>query len=197
MAKNPIDAGERYLSKIIPFVIVPKRPKANELGIHGKMTSREKKLLENYQKKPKVFNEVNKLQAEGLRAATVARQLGLKDSWVRKYYGMAELSPHSLAMGERESMLNPFKPFILDMVKAEARTSKIVAALREQGCKSADSRIRGYISKITRDGVDNTKARFTRRDVLRLLYRPATSIRDEELRDKVIVMFRQILRYRP
>ena len=186
LVKNMIDAAQRYLAQIIPFCIVPKRKGENALGIIGKMTSREKYLLENYNKKLKVFKRVKKLQNQGKRASTVAREVGVKDSIVCKYFKLTELQPHGRAMTERDSMLNPYKPMLLDMIQAGERSYKILEVLRAAGCKSADSRIRGYITKVRRDSVDNTKAKFYRRDVCKLLYGAPEKIRDEELRNKVV-----------
>jgi transposase len=185
LVKNLIDAVERSLTNIIPFCIVPKRPKENLLGVCGKMTSIEKQRLETYKNRLKVFKRVKALQVKGKNAATVSRELGLSDGMVRKYFALESLPLHGAVMRERESMLNPYKQKIIDMIRARCRLVEIVKVLRQAGCKSADSRIRGFASKVKRDGVDYTEERFYRRDVCRLLYAPAEKIRDERLRDKV------------
>jgi len=185
LIKNLIDAAARSLTHIIPFCIVPKRPKENALGIRGKMTSIEKQRLENYENHQIVFQKVKALQNEGKNIATVARELGIYDGMARKYFALEILPPHGSVMAERESMLNPYKQQIVDMIREKFRLCEIVKTLRQAGCKSADSRIRGYASKVRRDGADYTETKFFRRDVCKLLYNPPDKIHNERLRNKV------------
>jgi transposase len=185
LVKNLVEAAERCLTQIVPFCIVPKRSKENLLGIRGKMTSIEKQRLEVYKGRLKVFKQVKALQAKGKNAATVSRALGLRDGMVHKYFALETLPPHGAAMAERDSMLNTYKQQIIDMIRAHCRLADIIKTLRQAGCKSADSRICGFVSKVKRDGADYTEEKFYRRDVCRLLYASAEKTRDEHLRQKV------------
>lgn len=185
LVKNLIEAAQSYFNRIIPFCITPKPPKSNILGIVGRMKAIERGLIETYNNKLKLFKQIKALQKKGKRASVVARETGVPDGRVRKYFMLETLPLHGGVMAERASKLNAYKQQILDMIQDGMRGVEIIAVLRQADCKSADSRIRDYIRRIRRDGVDYTKAKLYRRDVCRLLYSPPEKIRDEILRGKI------------
>jgi transposase len=185
LVKNLVEAAQGYFAKIIPYCIVPPKKGANILGISGKMNSIERAILERYKQKQKVFLQVKRLQAKGKAAPTVSRELGLAIGRVEKYFGLDTLPLHGQAMTERASKFQPFKPLVINLIKQGKRTFEIVEAVKNAGCESAVSRIRGYVSKVRRDGADHTEEKFYRRDVCKLLYRPPEKIKDERLRGKV------------
>jgi transposase len=185
LLKNLTEAASNLFAKIVPFCIVPKRSKENILGISGKKTAVERGIIDNYKKKLKLFNQVKALQAQGKIPTVVSRETGVNISMVRQYFKMDELPLRSSIMMERDSKLNAYKGQILQMITDGVRGIDIVATIRKAGFTGTDSLAKMYISRVRRDGVDNTLAKFYRRDICRLLYSPIEKIHDETLRAKI------------
>ena len=136
------------------------------------LSKKEKRQLELYEKKWELIQEVQRLRRSHFSIRQIARMTKLARNTVRKYLNIKEkpIPVHT----KRSSILDKYKPIILNALQRNLNGSAIFKLIQEQGYKGSVSTLREYIAKIRRYQENQSyhpkKDRITRKQLYSLLF---------------------------
>lgn len=160
------------------------------------LTRREQEQQLRHAAKRARQEQVQQLHGKGWSLHAIAAHTGLERKTVRKYVQLPTLPPPQ-ARGQRSSVLDPYKPFVLERWQAGRNAMEILDEIRAQGYSGQRSTLRAYLTQVRkthglppRSRSDTTRANLlptrkppTLRTLTWLILRGAETLTAEEQGD--------------
>jgi transposase len=137
----PADALPLAATPTAPIRVVP--PEMLPARVQERAQQRRARRLVRYE-------QVCQLREAGLSVRAIAQQVGLNRNTVQKYLA-APAFPERQPRSPRRSVLDPFKPYILQRWNAGCRTGTVIwSEVEQQGYRGKRSTVYSYISRLRR-----------------------------------------------
>lgn len=160
-------------------------------------TRREQEQQTRHAAKVARHERVRQLHQQGMSLHAIARHTGLERKTVRKYLHLEQLPPPQ-ARGQRESLLDPYKAYILERWQAGCHNAmQLLGELQSLGYAGKRSILRAYLTQLrktqglpprSRNSAAGSPAQLLRkppswRTLTWLVLRRAETLNDDELAD--------------
>ena len=128
--------------------------------------------------KQKLFEDIHRMESEGVPKIAIARKLGVSENTVYNYLKYNEPPQRAYNSQRNRAKIEPFYPRITELIKQGLKTKQICEILISEGCSCSTNYICKNITLLHKARNAPPQRKVRRKSLISLLYRSLDKIKD-------------------
>jgi len=145
--------------------------------------------LERIKKKNELVSHAQKLYASGVSLSEISRQMNIDRRTVKRYVKEGTKFTLDSTSRERVNSCTKYSEIITEMIKQKSTIKNIYLTIVEKGYQGKYGMVKAYVAKLKKDNKLLIEEKITRKQVIKLLYKPLNKIKDLS-KEKLIKLYK-------
>lgn len=145
--------------------------------------------LERIKKKNELVSHAQKLYASGVSLSEISRQMNIDRRTVKRYVKEGTKFTLDSTSRERVNSCTKYSEIITEMIKQKSTIKNIYLTIVEKGYQGKYGMLKAYVAKLKKDNKLLIEEKITRKQVIKLLYKPLNKIKDLS-KEKLIKLYK-------
>lgn len=180
--KKAIESGSSFTNACkendMNYRTMKKLIELNELELNKYFEDKQTKIkLEKIEKKNELVFHVQELFKSGVSIREISRQNDIDRRTVRKYIQPGFKFSLDSTSRERTNSCTKYEDIIIEMIKQKSTIKNIYQKISDMGYKGKYGMVKSFVSKIKENDTLLIEEKLTRKQVIKLLYKPLTKIK--------------------
>ena len=192
--KTAIESGISFTAACkengMNYKTMKKLMELNELEITKYFEDKNIKIrLERIKKKNELVSHAQKLYASGVSLSEISRQMNIDRKTVKRYVKEGTKFTLDSTSRERVNSCTKYSEIITEMIKQKSTIKNIYLTIVEKGYQGKYGMVKAYVAKLKKDNKLLIEEKITRKQVIKLLYKPLNKIKDLS-KEKLIKLYK-------
>lgn len=192
--KTAIESGISFTAACkengMNFKTMKKLMELNDLEITKYFEDKNIKIrLERIKKKNELVSHAQKLYASGVSLSEISRQMTIDRRTVKRYVKEGTKFTLDSTSRERVNSCTKYSEIITEMIKQKSTIKNIYLTIVEKGYQGKYGMVKAYVAKLKKDNKLLIEEKITRKQVIKLLYKPLNKIKDLS-KEKLIKLYK-------